>query len=118
VAALLNNRTIEEAAREAGISARTLLRWMKKPDFRESWHEARRDSVSQATSRLQQASGVAVNTLLKGMVDPTVTISRIRAAQSVLALSHKGLELEDFDLRIARLEQREGSESEGQTRGA
>src|SRR5438067_318683 len=84
VAALLSNRTTEEAAREAGISARTLLRWLKLPEFREVWLSARRETLSQSTSRLQQGTGAAVSTLLKTMVDSTVAPSlRLRAASSV-----------------------------------
>jgi hypothetical protein len=111
IAALLNNRTTEEAAREAGISSRVLLRWMKRPDFREAWLIARREVLSQAIARLQLATGAATNMLLKAMVDPTLTAAqRMRAAQSVLTLSQKGYEQEDLEVRIARLEQRQPAE--------
>ena len=33
IAALLSHRSVEEAARAVGISANTLLRWMKEPEF-------------------------------------------------------------------------------------
>jgi hypothetical protein len=33
VAALLVQRNLEDAARAVGISAKTLLRWMKEPEF-------------------------------------------------------------------------------------
>ena len=33
IAALLTQRNIEEAARTAGIGTRTLLRWLKIPEF-------------------------------------------------------------------------------------
>ena len=33
IAALLSHRSIEEAAREVGVSANTLSRWMKEPEF-------------------------------------------------------------------------------------
>jgi transposase-like protein len=105
VAALLANRTTEEAAREAGVKPRTLLRWMKLPEFREVWLQARREGLSQATSRLQQGTGAAVSIMLKTMVDPTISPSmRLRAARDVLEFAHRGAELEDLELRLARLE--------------
>jgi hypothetical protein len=42
VGALLTHRNIEEAADAIGIAAKTLLRWMKEPEFESSYREARR----------------------------------------------------------------------------
>ena len=33
IAALLSQRNIEEAARAAGVGTRTLIRWLKLPEF-------------------------------------------------------------------------------------
>ena len=86
IAALLSQRNLEEAARTAGIGARTLLRWLKDPEFDKAYREARRAAFRQSIARLQQASGAAVSTLLKIMVDTTAPHStRVRAADSVLA---------------------------------
>src|SRR5580700_3035501 len=71
IAALLTQRNVEEAARIANIGTRTLLRWMKIPEFDAAYLEARRAAVSQANARLQQGSSAAVSTLLKIMVDAT-----------------------------------------------
>ena len=105
LAALLSRRTIEEAAREAAVSSRTLLRWMKLPEFRDAWLGVRRDCLTHAMSRLQHGAGAAVSTLLKAIVDPSVPASRVRAAQATLALAARGVEIEDLDIRIAQLEQ-------------
>jgi transposase-like protein len=105
VAALLSQRSIEDAARAIGISARTLRRWLKMPEFCEFYRQARGETLTQATARLQQASGPAATTLLKVMVDPNVPASsKVRAAQCVLERAQKGFELEDLEMRIARLE--------------
>jgi hypothetical protein len=54
---------------------------------------------------LQQASGAAVSTLLKIMVDTNAPPSvRVRAADSVLDHSHKAIEIEDIEHRVAELE--------------
>jgi hypothetical protein len=85
IAALLSHRTLEEAARAVEVSTHTLLRWMKEPEFRAMYQEARRMAFSQAIGRLQEASGAAVTTTLKIMLDANVPPAiRLRAAEIVL----------------------------------
>ena len=106
IAALLSQRNIEEAARVAGIGTRTLLRWLQVPDFAAEYRRARRDAFSQSLARLQQASGAAVSTLLKVMVDSNASASsRVRAADCVLGHAAKTIELEDIEVRVSALEQ-------------
>jgi hypothetical protein len=98
-------RNLDEAARVAGVGARTLYRWLQEPHFKAAYREARRDAYSQSIARLQQASGAAVSTLLKIMVDPSAPAStRIRAADSVLNHSANAIELDDIEARLAELE--------------
>jgi len=105
IAALLTQRTTEEAARVAGVSHSTLIRWMKLKDFDLEYREARRAAFSQSVARLQQASSAAVSTLLKVMVDPASPPScRVRAADSVLNHSAKAIEIDDLEGRLAALE--------------
>jgi len=105
IAALLSQRSIEEAARACGLGPRTLLRWLKLPEFLAAYREARRAAFSQSVARLQQATGAAVSTLLKVMIDPgTPASTRVRAADSVLDHSAKALELEDIEARVSELE--------------
>jgi transposase-like protein len=107
IAALLSQRNVEEAARVVGIATKTLLRWMKLPEFKEEYRIARAEVISQATARLQQATGPAISTLLKIMVNPdSPTPSRVRAAQCVLERAQKGYEADDLEARIAQLEKR------------
>ena len=69
IVAFLSQPTIEQAARVAGIGHRTLIRWLQLPEFKAAYHKARRDAFGQATSRLQQASGAAVSTILRIMLE-------------------------------------------------
>ena len=97
IAALLSQRSVEDAARVAGISTKTLLRWLQMPEFQTAYRQARRDAFGQATARLQQASGAAVATLLKIMVDVNAPHStRVRAADCVLDRAGKAIEIEDL----------------------
>jgi len=104
IAALMSTRNIDEAARETGISARTLLRWMKDPEFIKEWHAARKEGLSQATARLQNAAGAAAAILIKALVDPSISPTRLKAATYILDKAQKGFEMEDMKIRISRLE--------------
>jgi hypothetical protein len=106
IVALLTQRNMEDAAKSVGISPKTLLRWLKIPEFQTAYRDARRAAYSQATARLQQATGAAVSTLLKIMVDTSAPPStRVRAADSVLDHAKQAIEIEDVEVRVAALEQ-------------
>ena len=105
VAAMLTQRTIEEAARSVGIGTPTLIRWQKEPEFQTAYREARRAAFGQSIARLQQASSAAVSVLIKVMADPNSPPStRVRAADSVLDHAAKAIEIEDIEVRVADLE--------------
>jgi hypothetical protein len=106
IAALLTHRSIEEAAKAAGIGTQTLMRWMKLPEFESQYRKARRMVFRQSTARLQQASGAAATTLAKVMVDPaTPPAVKVRAAECILNHGLKAIEVEDIDARVTDLEQ-------------
>jgi hypothetical protein len=105
IAALLTHRNVDEAAKAAGVGTRTLLRWLKIPEFQAEYLKARRDAVHQAVARLQQATGVASLTMLKLMTDQNVSAAvRLRAADCVFNHAMKGIENEDVLVRLAELE--------------
>src|SRR5580700_9058411 len=113
VAALLTQRNVGEAARAAGIGARTLLRWLKLPEFQTAYRAAHGQSIA----RLQQATSAAVSTLLKVMVDAgTPASTKVRAADSVLNHSAKSIEIEDIEVRVAELERAAEASKPGSTR--
>jgi len=112
VAALLVQRNLEDAAHAVGISPKTLLRWMKEPEFDTAYRAARRAAFGQATARLQQGTTAAATTLLKTMIDPNTPASvRVRAAECVMNHATKAIEIEDIEARVAALEQ-EAQETE------
>jgi hypothetical protein len=108
ILALLQQPGIEKAAAAVGISSVTAWRIMKTPEFKEEYRQARREAFTQSLGRLQQAAGAATSTLMKIMVDATAPAgSRVRAADRVLEHAASALELEDLQVRLARLEQLE-----------
>jgi hypothetical protein len=107
IAALLTQPSIEAAAHAVGIGTRTLLRWLQIEEFKTGYRKARREVQSQATARLQQATGAAATTMLKLMVDANVPAAvRLRAAECVFDRAVKGVEIEDIEIRLAALEQK------------
>jgi hypothetical protein len=115
IAALLFHKNVEAAARAVGISANTLQRWTKDPEFEAAYREARRAAFCQSIARLQDASGAAVATVLKIMLDSKVSAgTRLRAAEVVLA---KAMEIEDIESSVSELE-RAGSAQRSRNRTA
>jgi hypothetical protein len=108
IAALLSHKSLEDAARAVGVSTNTLLRWMKEPAFRAMYQEARRLAFSQSIGRLQEASGAAVTTTLKIMLDANAPPGiRLRAAEIVLEHGAKAAELEQLGGRLVKRERKE-----------
>ena len=90
-----------------------MLRWQKEPEFQKAYRQSPRAVHQQSVARLQQATGAAVTTLLKVLVDPTTPASvKVRAADSVLDHSAKAIELEDIEARVAELE-RQAEQAKG-----
>lgn len=84
---------------------KTLLRWLREPQFYAAYREARRLAYGQSIARLQQAASAAASTLLKIMIDPSSPPScRLRAADSVMSHAAKAIEIEDIEARVSDLE--------------
>ena len=107
IAALVSNhRNLEETAKVAGISVATLKRWMRLPEFKAAYLQARREILLQANARVQINSGTAAAVLLKLMADPATPASvRARIALGLLELANQSLVSEDQEERIVALEQ-------------
>ncbi len=105
IAALISEMSIRKASESSGVPERTIYTWLRDPAFDAAYRQARRDAVAQATARLQQVSGAAVQVLVqlmaKDTVHPTV---RLGAAKTVLELAIKAVELEDIAARLTALE--------------
>ena len=105
IVALLTTRTVEEAARSVGVSTKTLLRWMKEPEFDTAYRAAKRAAFGQSIARLHHLSSAAVTTLGKVMLEPgTPPATRVRAADSILDHTTKAIEIEEIEARVAALE--------------
>ena len=104
IGALLSEQTLGGAAEKAGVSEVTIRRWLKLPEFLAAYREARREVVEKSVAQLQQSSWAASTTLVRLLGSSSDSI-RLRAAQTILDQSNKGLEMIDFEERLSALEQ-------------
>src|ERR1019366_4594498 len=84
IAALLSCSNLEEAALTAGISAVTLRRWLKIPEFVEAYREAKRSLLAQTLEQPLRTLPRAMAVLIEIMNDPNAPAScRISAASKI-----------------------------------
>ncbi|MDN5479800.1 MAG: phage replication protein [Lactococcus lactis] len=104
--ALLTEPTIEKAASKAQIAKSTAYKYLKDTKFNERLLEKKRELMSQVTNQLQQKAIEAVKVLSDIMTDEKAPeYARISAAKSVLDNAYKGLDLEDIQVRLAKIEE-------------
>lgn len=105
VAALLANTTAKDAARAAGISYSTMLRWLAEPAFRAALREAQAQELAHATALLAGDLTAAIGTLAEIHSDSEQPASvRVRAANSVLDYHLRYLDAYDLAQRVEDLE--------------
>ncbi len=113
LAALLCSPTIQGAAKVAGISEATALRYLKEAEFSDAYRDARREVVSHALTGLQAACSEAVKTLREVATDITAPASsRVASAKAILEMSVRSIEIDDLAARVEMLEamqEREGA---------
>jgi hypothetical protein len=106
IAALLATPTIAAAAAVVSVGERTVHTWLGERTFADAYRDARRAAVTQAVTRLQQVSGVAVGVLVQVMANKDNPAStRVNAAKTVLEFAFRAVELEDIQARLDALEQ-------------
>lgn len=105
ICALLTADSVPAAAEEAGVSERTLWRWLKLDEFRNAYREARGELVRHAICHVQSSMSKAVLTLIEVMESSdSPASSRVSAAKAMLEFGVKGVEIEDLAERIDQLE--------------
>ncbi len=101
--ALINTSSIREAALESGIGEATIYRYLKDKDFITEYRNARRQTVESVIAQMQNAAGLAVETLKNNLhcENPAVAV---RASQILLDFTFKGLETTDILERLEKIE--------------
>lgn len=106
LAALLAQPSLAQAAKQAGVGQRTLIRWLQEDEaFQAAYRVARRQLVQHAIGQIQQATTTAVQTLLAVMRDPQASAgARVSAARVILEQALHATELEEIEQRLTLLE--------------
>lgn len=104
--ALMNTNTIIDACREAKITNNTGHKYLNDPEFKQAYLKLRRETMQQATNKLQQSAVLAVETLESIMTDKdnSTPSARVQAARAVLENAYKSIEIDDLQQRIEQLE--------------
>ena len=107
IVALLETRTVEEAARRAGVAVRTLYRWLAEDEEFNARLRYTEDYLIGATvRRLLRLNEKAVRVIEDILDDKKVSDSvRLRAATVALEMTLKLRELRNVEERLAEIEQ-------------
>jgi transposase-like protein len=100
---LIGCATVEDAARQTGISKNTLYTWMKQEEFDQAVSSARKKLLDKAMNKLMNVSMKAVITLEK-LLDAESEAVRRAAANDVLGHLLKYRELSEIESRLDTVE--------------
>ncbi|WP_435272199.1 hypothetical protein [Streptomyces parvulus] len=103
ILALARGATSEDAAREAGVSGRTVRRWAEDPDFQAQVRDARTEMLQYAVGQLAAGAIEAVTTLREALKDSDGR-NRVQAAKTLLDATLALRESLDLEERIAAIE--------------
>jgi len=92
ICALLEGKTMQEAADEAGISVRTLRRWKESPQFATEYEKVRREFNERLDLRLERAAASAAETLERLLTCGNPLIE-MRAARTIMQSARKSAEM-------------------------
>lgn len=104
VLALACGATVEAAARQCGLSERTVYTRLKDVAFQKQVKLVRSDMVRRSAGLLSAAAGQAVQTLLELMRSPSPPTVRLGAAKAVLEIGLKVRELAELEAEVRELE--------------
>ncbi len=117
ILALLQARSVPEAAEQAGVGTRTLERWLAEdPAFIREFRSTRTRVTEEAIAQLQGSAVEAVECLRRNLHDPAPPSVQVRAAVSILEHAMRAVETFDIVERLDVLESRHKESSNGHYR--
>jgi hypothetical protein len=116
--ALACGASVENAARQAGVSRRTAQRRLADANFCRRITEFQTDMVKRASGMLTAAALESVKTLLTLQAPPHPPAVRLGAARSVLEIGIKLRETAELECRLSALEQQLGVVNAGRRYGS
>jgi len=105
VMALMSEASIDRAAARAGVTPRSIHRWLNKPKFQRAYRMARRQAFQQATALIVKYAPVAVSTLVRIVTDRSAPHhAQVTAAGLLLRFGRESIQLDDVMARVDALE--------------
>jgi len=101
--ALACGATVEAAARQCGLSERTVYNRLGDDEFKRRLERVRTDMVGRSAGMLTAAGGESVRTLLTLQKDSTPAV-RLGAARTILEMGLKIRQLVEVELRLDEVE--------------
>ena len=105
IPALITAPTYSTGAKKAGISRKTLYKWLKTPEFKQEFDRQRDEVAAEALGMLSQGLTKAVDTLV-GLLDHKDDRLRRLTAKNVIEHFLKHKQNEELEKRIAAIEQK------------
>lgn len=106
ISALLTTGDVSRAAEAAGVTRKTVHKWLKLPAFSAALEDAERNAFSDATRRLSGLLGRSLDELEKLLLKGDLTVSeRIRVVQTIIDAAPRWRKNNSLDDRMRRLEE-------------
>lgn len=104
IEALLSTQTITDAAKQTGISERTLHRWMRNSDFQQGLRYAMRELASDMLRRLVAGREDALDAMHDLLLNAKHESVKRIAAKDWLDMLVQTLEIQEIEQRLTQLE--------------
>lgn len=95
--------TVEQAAKQVGLSERTVYRRLAEPEFQRELAETRADMLKRTSGTLTASGSEAVRTLVT-LLSTKESNVRLGAARAILEIGIKVREAADLEQRLCELE--------------
>lgn len=114
IAGLLGGRTIDDAAKLAGMDKRTVHLYLASPWFQERFAAAKKNLLDETIANLRGFATGAVQGLNEILTDRTVApLARVSAGREILQAMLRAVELEDVVGQIEELKRAVAESKEG-----
>jgi hypothetical protein len=110
-------QTGRAAARQCGLSERTVYVRLRDEEFKKRLDDIRADMVQRSAGMLTAAAGEAVRTLLALQKDAIPAAVRLGAARAILEVGMKIRQMVELEQRLAELEQTIATQNTAQPAG-
>ena len=103
ISCILENNSIEDAAKKAGVSRSTLYNWLNDSQFKTRLERERRAVFEEGLNALKTATSKAAKTLIE-LLNCRDRNTRRLAAKEIINLAIKAVEIRELEERISALE--------------